>query len=130
VPSISAAGTASASSGSGFAISIASVEGQKTGLIFYGINGPNAAPWGAGSSSFLCVKPPTQRTPVQASGGTSGACDGTLALDWNAYIATHAGALGQPFVGGETVWSQGWFRDPPAAKTTNLSDGLVFSVCP
>jgi hypothetical protein len=130
VPSISGTGTPSGSSGSGFSISIAAVEGQKTGLIFYGINGPVAISWSAGSSSFLCVKTPTQRTPAQFSGGTAGACDGSLAIDWNAYIAANPGALGTPYVGGETVWSQAWFRDPPAAKTTNLSDGLRFTVCP
>jgi hypothetical protein len=53
-----------------------------------------------------------------------------LSIDWNAYIASHPSALGQPFAGGETVWAQAWFRDPPAPKTTNLSDGLVFVVGP
>jgi hypothetical protein len=64
---------------------------------------------------------------TQNSGGRAGACDGVLSEDWNLYVATHPRALGQPFTGGETVWAQGWFRDPPAAKT---SDGLVFSVLP
>jgi hypothetical protein len=73
---------------------------------------------------------PTQRTAAQLSGGTAGACDGALSIDWNAYLAANPGALGAPFVGGETVWSQAWFRDPPASKTTNLSDGLRFTVCP
>jgi hypothetical protein len=64
------------------------------------------------------------------SGGAAGTCTGTLGEDWNTYVAGHPGALGQPFTGGETVWVQGWFRDPPAAKTTNLSNGLVFVVAP
>jgi hypothetical protein len=67
---------------------------------------------------------------VQNSGGTSGLCDGAFALDWNVYVATHAAALGAPFAGGETVCAQGWFRDPPAPKTTNFSNGLQFSVLP
>jgi hypothetical protein len=129
VPAISGTGNASASAGSGFTISISDVEGQKAGLLFYGLTGAKAAPWGAGTS-YLCVKAPTQRMPPQDSGGTAGACDGVLSEDWNLYVATHLGALGQPFSGGETVWAQGWFRDPPAPKTTNLSDGLVFSVLP
>ena len=31
---------------------------------------------------------------------------------------------------GDTVWAQAWFRDPPSPKTTHLSDGLEFVVCP
>jgi hypothetical protein len=87
-------------------------------------------PWSASSTSYLCVKAPTQRLGTQSSGGTSGACDGVLADDWNAYVASHPNALGQTFTGGETVWAQAWFRDPPAPKTTNLSDALVFQVGP
>jgi hypothetical protein len=130
VSAISGFGNASASAASGFTIAVSNVEGQKSGLIFYGVTGPNSAPWAPASTSFLCVKPPTQRTSSQNSGGTIGVCDGTLSIDWNAYLASHAGALGQPFAGGETVWAQGWFRDPPAPKTTNLSDGLTFTVAP
>ncbi len=129
VPWISGAGTASASAGSGFTISVAELEGQKSGLLFYGVSGAKVDPWGTGSST-LCVRAPTQRMNTQGSGGTAGACDGSLAQDWNVYVAAHASALGQPFVGGETVWAQAWFRDPPAPKTTNLSDGLVFLVAP
>ena len=96
-------------------------------MFFYGITGAHSGVWGSG---FLCVKAPTQRLPSLNSGGTANACDGTLSADWNAYIASHPGAVGQPFVGGETVWAQAWFRDPPAPKTTNLSNGLVFLVTP
>jgi N-acetylneuraminic acid mutarotase len=130
--SIAGSGSPSASAGSGFTISISNVEGQKSGLIFYGINntGFSPTPWGVGSSSYLCVKSPTQRTPTQNSGGTLNSCNGAFSLDWNAYIVANPGALGTPFLGGETVYAQGWFRDPPAPKTTNLSNALQFSVCP
>jgi hypothetical protein len=119
---------ASATAGSGFTLSVANVEGNKSGLIFYGLSGPIASPWGTGTS-FLCVKAPTQRTGTLSSGGTSGACDGVLSIDWNQYIASNPTALGVPFAGGETVQAQAWFRDPPAPKTTNLSDALQFTVC-
>jgi hypothetical protein len=111
---------------------VTNVEGQKSGLLFYGLNNASWAPtpWGIGSTSFLCVKSPTQRTPTQNSGGTINTCNGSFSIDWNAYIANTAGALGTPFVGGETVYAQGWFRDPPAPKTTNLSNALQFLVCP
>jgi hypothetical protein len=67
---------------------------------------------------------------TQNTGGTDGACDGTLSEDWLAFVAAHPGALGAPFAAGQTVNAQGWFRDPPAAKTTSLSNGLEFTVGP
>jgi hypothetical protein len=82
-------GVPSASFASSFTLDVSSVEGQKQGLIFYGLDNSGFAPvpWGA-STSFLCVKAPLQRTPAQSSGGSAGACDGALALDWNAYLAS------------------------------------------
>jgi hypothetical protein len=131
-PSIAGTGTPSASAGSGFTISVNALEGQKSGIIFYGIDNSGwvPIPWAVGSTSYLCVKPPVQRTTSQGSGGTAGQCDGTLSLDWNAFIAANPGVLGTPYAGGETVFAQGWFRDPPAPKTTNLSDALEFDVAP
>jgi hypothetical protein len=132
VPSIGGTGTPSASASSGFVISVGSVEAQKSGLIFYGIDNTGFVPtiWGVGSSSFLCVKAPTQRTLTQSSGGTLNQCDGLLSLDWNAFVSSNPGVLGTPYAGGESVFAQAWFRDPPAPKTTNLSDGLQFLVMP
>jgi hypothetical protein len=111
-------------------ITVASVEGQKSGILFYGL-GQNGTPWcSTGGNSILCVKAPTQRTIAQPSGGTAGLCDGTLGLDWNAYQIANPGALGQPFAAGNKVYVQGWFRDPPACKTTNMSDGLELTYVP
>jgi hypothetical protein len=31
---------------------------------------------------------------------------------------------------GQNAWLQGWFRDPPAVKTTSLSDGLQITFVP
>ncbi|MBL8802212.1 MAG: hypothetical protein JNN27_09470, partial [Planctomycetes bacterium] len=44
------------------AINVANVEGQKQGIYFYGIDntGFSPVPWSPGSTSFLCVKGPTQ----------------------------------------------------------------------
>jgi hypothetical protein len=113
-------------------LTVANVEGQKSGLIFYGIDntGFTGSPWGVGGTSFLCVKAPTQRTTTQGTGGTSGACDGQLVLDWNAYQSANPGALGNPWISGATVFAQGWYRDPPAVKTTNMSDGLEMTYVP
>ena len=129
VPSISGVGVASASAGPSFTLSVANVEGDKSGVLFYSVTGAVATPWGA-SSSYLCAASPTQRTPSQNSGGAPNSCGGSFALDWNQFVANTPGALGTPFSGGETVYAQAWFRDPPSPKTTNLSNGLRFEVCP
>jgi hypothetical protein len=126
---LSASGVPDASAGSGFTVTASGVEGIKQGIVFYGLNGAQAQPWGTGTS-FLCIKSPTQRSLPQSSGGTLNLCDGALSLDWNAYIASNPTALGNPFAGGESVWIQAWFRDPPAPKTTSLSNALHFTVCP
>jgi hypothetical protein len=129
---ISGTGTPSASATSGFTVTVSGSEAQKQSILFYGIDntGFTPLPWGTGGTSFLCVKPPTQRTPVQNSGGTLGQCNGTFAIDWNAYVSANPSALGAPFASGQPVYVQGWFRDPPSPKTTSLSNGLSFVVCP
>ncbi len=132
VPAISGSDQPSASFANPCVITIANVEGQRSGLIFYGVDntGYSALPWATTSSSFLCVKPPTQRTPGQSSGGVAGACDGQLVLDWNAFQLAFPGSLGAPWVAGEQAYAQGWFRDPPAPRTTNLSDALLLTYRP
>jgi hypothetical protein len=126
---LSSSGTPSASGAGEFTLHATGVEGQKQGLFFYGLSGAQASPWGT-SSSFLCVKAPTQRMATQSSGGTAGACNGSFASDWNAFIAANPSALGQPFALGDQVQVQAWFRDPPSPKTTSLSNALTFVVCP
>lgn len=126
---LSASGTPSASATSGFNLSIANVEGQKQGLLFYSVTGRQAVQWGTGTS-FLCVKSPTQRLPSQSSGGTVGACDGSLSADWLAFIAANPSSIGTPLTAGQVFQAQGWFRDPPAPKSTSLSDALEFTLLP
>jgi hypothetical protein len=126
---IQSSGIPSVSATSGFSLDVIHVQGASQGLIFYGLSGRTAAPWGT-SSSFVCVKSPTQRTGTQNCGGTAGACDGAMHLDWNAYVSNHPAALGAPFSVGQLVQAQGWFRDPPSPKSTMLSDALEFAVCP
>lgn len=126
---LASSGTPSASATSGFVITASHVEGQKQGLFFYSLSGPQSQPWGGGTS-FLCLRTPSQRAPAATSGGTMNACDGSLSLDWNALRASSPTILGAPFQGGESVWLQAWFRDPPAPKSTSLSDALAFTVAP
>jgi subtilisin-like proprotein convertase family protein len=132
VPAISASAQPSVSAAHACSISIANVEGQKFGIIFYGINntGFSPTPWAPSSTSYLCVKGPTQRTPSVNSNGLINSCNGALNLDWNAYQAANPGAVGNPWSVGNKVYVQGWYRDPPAAKTTNLSDALEMTYQP
>jgi len=128
VPHISRQGLPSADLGVGFVLSIEDVPGQRAGTIFYGLNAASQ-PWANLSTSYLCVSAPTQRTVSQSSGGSAGACDGSLSLDFNAWISTHPAALGSPFTPGQALRAQGWYRDPAAPGKTNLSDALEFTLC-
>jgi hypothetical protein len=133
VPTIQGVGTPSASLSSGFNINLLNSEGNKQGLMFYGINGQllGGAPWGPGSSSTLCVKAPTQRTALQALNGTAGNCDATYSIDWNAYMAATPSAVGNPRAIGQSFDAQYWYRDNTAAiKSTSLSDALHFTLAP
>jgi hypothetical protein len=132
VPSISASQNPSVSQANPCTISAAGLEGQKTGIVFYGIDNSGfvPSPWSGTSTSWLCVKAPTQRTIAQTSGGISGQCDGSIALDWNAYQAANPAALGNPWSAGDKVYAQAWYRDPPAPKTTNLSDAVELTYVP
>lgn len=126
-PAISATGTPSASAASGYNIAVAGLEGNRLGLLFYGVSGRISSPWG---SSFLCVRSPTQRMTTQNSGGVVGQCNGAYVEDWIAFATSHPGALGTPLTAGTLVNVQAWYRDPPAPKTTNLSDALEFTLIP
>ena len=58
-----------------------------------------------------------------------------MTLDLLAYLNANPGAIGgsasaSPFLSGQNAWLQGWFRDPPAVKTTSLSDGLQITFVP
>ncbi len=126
--SLSASGTPSAAASSGFVLGAATVEGLKSGMFFYGLNGPQANAWGNGSS-FQCVVPPVQRAGVMAGTGTLGACDGSFSQDLSAYWAANPQ---QAPAEGETVQAQLWYRDPlnTSSQTTSLSDALEFTMLP
>jgi len=130
VPSLVSAGFPNATGTSGLVLTASGVEGQKSGVMFYSVSGPSLLPWGPGSNSFLCVKAPTQRTNPLLSGGTTGACDGVLAMDFLQWATANPTALGMPLFGGEVFNVQAWYRDPPAPKTTNLTNAVQFTLAP
>jgi hypothetical protein len=125
---LDATGVASASGAGPFDLSVTSADGNRSGLVFYGLSGPKSQPWGGGS--YLCVRAPAQRTGVQFTGGTSGLCNGSFTLDWNAYVAAKPNALGNPFSAGRSVWVQAMVRDPATFKGVYLTRALRFVVYP
>jgi formylglycine-generating enzyme required for sulfatase activity len=130
-PSINANVQPNTANSAGCVITTSGVEGQKQGIVFYGIDntGFAPAPWGAGSTSLRCVKPPTKRvgSPLN-SGGTPGLCDGSYVIDWDAFQSANPAAHGNPWVAGDTVFVQSWYRDPSAPKTSNLSNALELTL--
>ncbi len=106
------------------------VEGAVSATLFYGVQGPVALPWASGSSSFLCVKSSIQRTGLSNTGCASASCAGALSFDFLAYMAAHPSALGRPIHAGQAFNAQVWYRDPAAAKSTNLSAALEFTLAP
>ena len=125
---LTAEGTPSATALDGFVITANEVVAQKAGLFFYGINGALAMPFSCGT---LCVKPPLRRTGVQNSGGAAGTCGGSMSFDWNTYISTAVGELGEVWSTGDEVWVQAWFRDPAGCGTfTAVTDALHFALAP
>jgi Tol biopolymer transport system component len=124
--SISANANPSVSFANACNITVTGVEGRKLGVLFYGVSDFDftPVPWSPGSSSWQCVSGPLQRTPFQNSLGQRNHCNGSFALDWNAYQTAHPLALGHPWSSGARVFAQAWFRDPPAPGSTNLSNAV------
>jgi len=130
-PEISAATQPSVQQLNPCTVTVIDVDGQRAGLIFYGVDNTGFTPlsWGGGSS-WMCVKSPLQRSLLQSSGGQAGQCNGGFTLDWNAYQQANPGALGQPWSVGAKAYVQAWFRDPPAIKSTQLSNALEMTFTP
>lgn len=130
VPTLSVSGVPSASATSGFVITCSNVDGQRNAVLFYGLSGRSFSPWSPNSTTLLCVAAPSQRMLTADTGGTVGTCDGSFSTDWLAYVSGHPSALGSPVAPGIAVNAQAWFRDPPAPRSTNLSDAIEFFTAP
>lgn len=117
----------------GFVITADQLDGQKQGIFFYSVSGPKAVPWCGVAGSYLCVRAPIGRMSVGNTGGTPNACDGTLSVDWNAWITNRSGEVGEPWSAGDHVWLQCWYRDaiaPCSNVTSNMSEALHFVLEP
>lgn len=124
LPTITTAGSPSASAGSGFTITASELTAQQFGILFYGLDGPAQIPFQGG---FRCVAAPITRLPAQNAGG-SGPCAGVLSRDFNAYIAS---GTDPELSAGTVVHGQFWFRDPAdPISGTGLTGGVTFTICP
>lgn len=123
-PRIFGVGTPRASGNDPFDVVATEILVDKSGLLFYGLT-PAAIPFLGGT---LCVQPPTQRTPLQNSGGSpTSPCSGALRYDFGARI--HSG-IDPALQEGTTIYAQYWSRDPGDPSTTNLTNALCFTIQP
>jgi hypothetical protein len=134
LPAMSFSGAQSAASTSGFTLSASNVRNQKSGLLFYGVNGRAASAFQGGT---LCVNAPIKRTPGTSSAGSAlPASDGTgvYSIDMNAFATGNLGGSPLPelTLPGSTVDCQFWGRDPGfgAPNNTTLSDAVEYLVAP
>ncbi|MBM3988953.1 MAG: DNRLRE domain-containing protein [Planctomycetes bacterium] len=125
-PRIGWSGTPSASSGSGFVVSLDQASAARATSLVYTLSGPAATPFFGGT---LCLATPLTRSAVQITAGSGPAgCGATAALDFNARIAAGIDAR---LVAGAVVHAQWHLRDPlnPAGSFA-ASDALRFALLP
>ena len=127
MPSLSFAGTPSASAGSGFDVVAAPTPGGNLGLFLYTTHGAAAAPI-QNAFGWLCLSPALFRIAMQNGGGAPGACDGAFGVDFNAHVATQT--VDPALVAGAQVDLQAWYRDPPNPGGANFSGAGRFVLCP
>ncbi len=126
LPLMGAIGCPSINNPAGYTITTVSAPGQKNGIQFFGLNGPNNTPF---SNGTLCVTAPLIRLPVTNTGGTGGACDGNLSYSFTVVLA-QAANFGTPISAGSTVHQQAWIRDPGSAASSAVSNGRTYTVFP
>lgn len=129
LPQIQALGSPRASETSGFTVRVTQMNGQRAGMLFYGL-APAALPWAPLNPSTLCVAGPRQRMGLTTSSGTPNLCDGVIARDVLAWAAATPGALATPLSAGTTLYFQGWLRDPLMPNSSILTSGWSTTLCP
>jgi hypothetical protein len=115
---------ASATSSAPFTISATGLPTARKGLFFYGFGPRSSAAFQGG---YLCVAPPTRRTPIAAQPPASGACAGSLSIDFNAFVQS---GTDPSLVPGVMVRGQWWHRDPadPSGFGTVTTDAVEFGI--
>lgn len=129
-PSISGAGVPSIGAGSGYLVTMSGADGLRLGGMFYGLL-PANLPFGTGTARVCNLGPRQRLGPSALSGGTFGACDGGFGSDLMLFLATHPGAIGQPFAAGDTLYVQGWNRDSGnGSANISTSDAIAVTLDP
>ncbi len=123
-PVISFQGQPSASAGSGFLLCGDQLVGGQTALVLYSTSGSEAHRLLGG---YLCMELPARRASQLPTNGASMACDGSIAFDMNAWIASGTDPL---LVAGAAGYSQVWCRDPADPFGGVLSDAVAFLIEP
>lgn len=128
VPTLATLGVPTTSFLSTFQISSERVPGGHFGLFLYTTEA-RATP-DLEASGVCLPSGGVRRSGILWSGGTAGACDGVLDLDWNVFGAALAAddpALALP---GTTVHGQFVWFEPLGASALTWSDALAFQLCP
>jgi len=129
LPAISASGWASASAPSGFTVSTTGAASGKHGLLLYTEAGRAHEPFQGGT---LCIPLLGIKRSVVlfATGGSPGACNGTLAIDVNAFASGWIGGDPSPVLKlpGTRIYAQFWGRDEDTDAL--LSDAVSFLIYP
>ena len=120
-PAVGWSGDASLTGPDDFTVRCDGVPPQKTGLLFWGVNGPAALPFLGGT---LCVQPPLSRTLPQPATG-AGPCGGGYAFPFSQALMDTQGLSPCDVINGQ--W---WMRDPqnPDGTGVALSDGIQLEI--
>jgi hypothetical protein len=124
LPEMSAQGTPTLSGADDFTVTVSKAINNKPCLFLWGKKALRQFAFG----SFLCIAPPTIRTPLSLTDGTAGPddCTGTAT-----FAFTHAYMAQQGIAAGDGIHVQAWYRDPALPfNPVGLSHALVFFVVP
>jgi sugar lactone lactonase YvrE len=128
LPAIASSGTPSALGAGSFVVSATGTHAGLGGVLMYTDSGAGNLPFLGGT---LCLDTAGIRrsVPVQDGSGTPGQCDGTLAIDMNAFALGLLGGDPSPALlsAGTQVHCQFWGRGP--GGNALLSDALSYSIC-
>lgn len=128
VPALDVIGAPTSSMLSSFEISSASVPGAQFWLFLYTTAG-SARP-DLRASGVCLPSGITRRSGLFWSGGTAGACDGSLFVDWNELASSLAPEDPTLLEPGTTVYGQFVWFDLFAPSVLTWSDALAFQLCP
>jgi hypothetical protein len=128
VPGLETVGVPTASFSSEFRIWSRNLPGAHFGMFLF-----TTAPWALPdlTSSGVCLPSGgVRRSGILWSGGTAGACDGVLDIEWNAFGASLAQEDPALAVPGTTVHGQFVWFEPFGATALTWSDAVAFQLCP